>query len=89
MPRPPAPVKGVYQREDDPSGNWYARFRLDGKLVKKSFGNNRAAAIEYVMKVPDPLCRSVYGHTRSPCQRGSQNSEGTGGYPSGLISPSR
>ena len=50
MPRPPAPVKGVYQREDDPSGNWYARFRIDGKLVKKSFGSDRAAAIEYVEK---------------------------------------
>src|SRR5260370_35590952 len=50
MPRPPAPVKGVYQREDDPSGNWYARFRIDGKLVKKSFGKDRTAAIEYVEK---------------------------------------
>ncbi len=44
MPRPPAPVKGVYRRDDDPSGNWYARFRIDGKLVKKSFGSDRAAA---------------------------------------------
>jgi integrase len=50
MPRPPAPVKGVYQREDDPSGNWYARFRIDGKLVKKSFGTDRAAAVRYVEK---------------------------------------
>lgn len=50
MPRPPAPVKGVYQRDDDPSGNWYAHFRIDGKLVKKSFGTDRAAAIEYVEK---------------------------------------
>lgn len=50
MPRPPAPVKGVYRRDDDPSGNWYARFRIDGKLVKKSFGSDRAAAIEYVEK---------------------------------------
>jgi hypothetical protein len=41
---------GVYQREDDPSGNWYARFRIDGKLVKKSFGRDRAAAIQYVEK---------------------------------------
>ena len=45
MPRPPAPVKGVYQREDDPSGNWYARFRIDGKLVKKSFGKDRTASV--------------------------------------------
>ena len=43
MPRPPAAVKGVYQRDDDASGNWYARFRIDGKLVKKSFGSDRAA----------------------------------------------
>jgi len=50
MPRSPAPVKGVFQREDDPTGNWYARFRIDEKLVKKSFGTDRAAAIEYVEK---------------------------------------
>lgn len=50
MPRPPAPVKGVYQRDDDPSGAWYARIRVDGKLVKKSFGRDRAAAVEYVEK---------------------------------------
>lgn len=50
MPRPPASVKGVYQRKDDLSGNWYARFRIDGKLVKKSFGRDRAAAIRYVEK---------------------------------------
>jgi hypothetical protein len=50
MPRPPAPVKGVYQRKDDPTGNWYARFRINGKLVKKSFERDRAAAIEYVEK---------------------------------------
>ena len=43
-------MKGVYQREDDPSGNWYARFRIDGKLVKKSFGADRAAAVRYVEK---------------------------------------
>jgi integrase len=50
MPRPPAPVKGVYQREDDPSGAWYARIRVDGKLVKKSFGRDRTAAVECVEK---------------------------------------
>ena len=61
MPRPPAPVKGVYQRDDDPSGNWYARFRIDGKLVKKSFGSDRAAAIEYVEKART-LRRSGEGH---------------------------
>ncbi len=61
MPRPPAPVKGVFQRDDDPSGNWYARFRIDGKLVKKSFGSDRAAAIEYVEKART-LRRSGEGH---------------------------
>jgi len=50
MPRPPAAVKGVYQRDDDPSGAWYARIRVNGRLVKKSFGNDRAAAIDYVDK---------------------------------------
>jgi integrase len=43
-------VKGVYQRDDDPSGAWYARIRVNGRLVKKSFGNDRAAAIDYVDK---------------------------------------
>jgi hypothetical protein len=61
MPRPPAPVKGVYQRKDDPSGNWYARFRIDGKLVKKSFGRDRAAAIEYIEKTRT-LRRAGEGH---------------------------
>lgn len=61
MPRPPAPVKGVYQRDDDPSGNWYSRFRVDGKLVKKSFGRNRQAAIDYVEKART-LRRSGEGH---------------------------
>jgi len=61
MPRPPAPVKGVYQRDDDPSGNWYARFRIDGRLVKKSFGTDRAAAIGYVEKART-LRRAGEGH---------------------------
>jgi len=57
MPRPPAPVKGVYQREDDPSGNWYARFRIDGKPVKKSFGTDRAAACILLAESIDLLPR--------------------------------
>ncbi len=61
MPRPPAPVKGVYQRDDDPSGAWYARIRVDGKLVKKSFGRDRAAAVEYVEKART-LRRAGEGH---------------------------
>ncbi|MCL2659095.1 MAG: hypothetical protein FWD64_01065 [Acidobacteriaceae bacterium] len=50
MPRRPAAVKGVFQRDDDPSRAWYARIRIDGKLIKKSFGSDRAAAINYVEK---------------------------------------
>ncbi len=61
MPRPPAPVKGVYQRADDPSGAWYARFRSNGKLVKKSFGRDRGAAVEYVEKART-LRRTGEGH---------------------------
>lgn len=61
MPRPPTPVKGVYQRDDDPSGAWYARIRVDGKLVKKSFGNDRGAAVAYVEKART-LRRSGEGH---------------------------
>lgn len=57
----PSSSKGVYQRDDDPSGNWYARFRIDGKLVKKSLGSDRAAAIEYVEKART-LRRSGEGH---------------------------
>jgi integrase len=49
MPRKAAPVEGVYEREPD-SGIWYVRFRVNGKLVRKSFGRNRAAAINYVEK---------------------------------------
>jgi hypothetical protein len=40
-------VKGVFHRKDR-SGSRYARFRLDGKLIKKSFGQDRGAAIAYV-----------------------------------------
>jgi|SRR6187402_480437 len=61
MPRPHTPVKGVYQREDDPSGGWYARVRINGKLVKKAFGDDRAAAISYVEKVRT-LRRAGEGH---------------------------
>src|SRR3982074_1061042 len=69
MPRSPAPVTGVYQREDDPSGNWYARFRIDGNLVKKSFGKDRTAAIEYVEKART-LRRPGRG-TRSQVRKGN------------------
>jgi hypothetical protein len=42
-------VEGVYERIPG-SGIWHARYRQDGKLVRKSFGHNRAAAIAYVEK---------------------------------------
>jgi integrase len=49
MARKAAPVEGVYEREEG-SGFWYARFRNHTKLVRKSFGRDRAAAIAYVEK---------------------------------------
>ena len=42
-------VEGVYERELG-SGIWHARYRQEGKLVRKSFGTNRAAAVAYVEK---------------------------------------
>lgn len=46
MPRPPKPVRGVYEREP---GLWCARYRTaDGKLVRKTFGADRQAAIAWV-----------------------------------------
>ena len=69
MPRKAMPVEGVYEREPG-SGFWYARFRVNGKLVRKSFGRDRAKAIRYVEKartvrhtgegvVPDTAKRAV------------------------------
>jgi integrase len=52
MPRRPAPVTGVYERVPD-SDLWSARIRVDGKLVRKSFGRGpkgRADAIAWVEK---------------------------------------
>ena len=46
MPKKPNPVAGVYEREP---GNWCGRYRIaPGKLVRKSFGNDRRAAIAWV-----------------------------------------
>ncbi|WP_263378706.1 tyrosine-type recombinase/integrase [Granulicella paludicola] len=42
-------VKGVYERPEG-SGNWYARYRVDGKWVRKSFGEDHAAAVSYAEK---------------------------------------
>jgi integrase len=49
MAKQAAYVEGVYERIPG-SGIWHARYRQDGKLVRKSFGRNRAAAIAYVEK---------------------------------------
>jgi integrase len=49
MAKQAAYVEGVYERIPG-SGVWHARYRQDGKLVRKSFGRNRAAAIAYVEK---------------------------------------
>jgi integrase len=49
MPPKTMPVEGVFERVEG-SGIWYVRFRAGGKLVRKSFGRNRAAAVRYVEK---------------------------------------
>lgn len=49
MAKQAAYVEGVYERVPG-SGIWHARYRQDGKLVRKSFGRNRAAAVAYVEK---------------------------------------
>ncbi|MGF7180414.1 tyrosine-type recombinase/integrase [Tunturiibacter psychrotolerans] len=53
MARKAAWVEGVWERKDAEgknSGFWYGRFRNNGKLVRKSFGRDRAAAIAWVEK---------------------------------------
>jgi len=52
MPRRPAPSTGVYERVSG-SDIWSARIRVNGKLVRKSFGRGpkgRADAIAWVEK---------------------------------------
>ena len=52
MARRPAQVSGVYERTPG-SGIWSARIRVNGKLVRKSFGlgpKGRAEAIAWVEK---------------------------------------
>jgi len=43
------PVEGIYEREGG-SGFWCASLKINGKLVRKSSGRNRAAAANYVEK---------------------------------------
>jgi integrase len=47
MAKPPAPVEGVYERVVG-SGKWYARYYIDNKQVRKSFGRDREAAVTWV-----------------------------------------
>lgn len=47
MAKAPAAVEGVYEREVG-SGFWYARYRVNTKLVRKSFGRDREAAVAWV-----------------------------------------
>lgn len=49
MARRAARVEGVYERVPG-SGLWHVRYRQSGKLVRKSFGHDRAAAIAYAEK---------------------------------------
>jgi hypothetical protein len=49
MAKPVKKVEGVYERVVG-SGLWHARYRKDGKLVRKSFGRDRAAAQAWVEK---------------------------------------
>jgi integrase len=49
MPAATTPVEGVYEKNPG-SGVWYVRYRLNGKLVRKSIGKQRAA-IDYHRKV--------------------------------------
>ena len=42
MSRPPAPVKGVFQRQNG-SENCYARFRLDGACRRRKSGFRRVS----------------------------------------------
>src|SRR5579863_4737544 len=63
MAKVPARVEGAYERVPG-SGIWHARYRQDGKLVRKSFGRNRIAAIAYVEK-PRTLTRTGEGYVPS------------------------
>jgi integrase len=49
MARKAKQVAGVYEREPG-SGLWYARYFVDGKKVRKSFGRDRQAAVDYLEK---------------------------------------
>ncbi len=61
------PVEGVFERVAG-SGVWYARFRVNGKLVRKSFGADRISAVAYVEKART-LRRSGNGYVPATAKR--------------------
>jgi len=67
MARRPGPVEGVFERIEG-SGIWYVRYRINGTLVRKSFGADRAAAISYVEKART-IRRSGEGHVPTTAKR--------------------
>lgn len=70
MARRAAPVEGVFERTRG-SGVWYVRFRVHGKLVRKSFGGDRSAAVTYVEKART-LRRSGEGIVPATAKRAPQ-----------------
>ena len=70
MARRAAPVEVVFERVAG-SGVWYVRFHVQGKLVRKSFGTDRSAAVIYVEKART-LKRSGEGVVPATAKRGPQ-----------------
>lgn len=67
MARHAAPVQVVFERIAG-SGVCYVRFRVDGKLVRKSFGTDRLSAVASVEK-PRTLRRSGDGYVPATAKR--------------------
>ncbi|MGA2438379.1 MAG: site-specific integrase [Acidobacteriaceae bacterium] len=67
MSRRAGPVEGVFERVAG-SGVWYVRFRINGKLVRKSFGADRNSAVAYVEKART-LRRSGDGYVPATAKR--------------------
>jgi integrase len=67
MSRRAGPVEGVFERVAG-SGVWYVRFRINGKLVRKSFGADRISAVAYVEKART-LRRSGDGYVPATAKR--------------------
>lgn len=67
MSRRAGPVEGVFERVAG-SGVWYVRFRINGKLVRKSFGADRISAVAYVERART-LRRSGDGYVPATAKR--------------------